>query len=144
MHDSYLTCLAFFAFLGYNIFGDNKNCDLDELVKHALKALSGCVSGDKELDVQGATVAIVGKVSGTWLSGITRSREVFKVLVYRGCTVNAEGEVQYDFRAHVPAGDFDVHVICGELLLTSLRDHSEDPRSMTDRYSGQQNADDSQ
>lgn len=32
-------------------------------MKHALKALSGCVTGDKELDVQGATIAIVGKVS---------------------------------------------------------------------------------
>ena len=35
---------------------------MDELVKHALKALSGCVTGDKELDAQGATLAIVGKV----------------------------------------------------------------------------------
>ena len=41
---------------------DAKNCDVDELVKHALKALSGCVTGDKELDAQGATLAIVGKV----------------------------------------------------------------------------------
>lgn len=40
-----------------------QNCDLDELVKHALKALSGCVTGDKELDAQGLTLAIVGKVS---------------------------------------------------------------------------------
>ena len=32
-------------------------------MKHALKALSGCVTGDKELDVQGVTIAIVGKVS---------------------------------------------------------------------------------
>lgn len=38
-----------------------ETCELDGLVKHALKALSGCVSGDKELDAQGATVAIVGK-----------------------------------------------------------------------------------
>lgn len=35
---------------------------MDELVKHALKALSGCVTGDKELDAQGATLAVVGKV----------------------------------------------------------------------------------
>ncbi|CAM9156917.1 unnamed protein product, partial [Laminaria digitata] len=40
---------------------DVKNCGVDELVKHALKALSGCVTGDKELDAQGATLAIVGK-----------------------------------------------------------------------------------
>lgn len=40
-----------------------QNCEVDELVKHALKALSGCVTGDKELDAQGATIAIVGKVS---------------------------------------------------------------------------------
>lgn len=40
-----------------------QNCAEDELVKHALKALSGCVTGDKELDAQGATIAIVGKVS---------------------------------------------------------------------------------
>lgn len=39
-----------------------QSCDLDELVKHALKALSGCVTGDKELDAQGLTLAIVGKV----------------------------------------------------------------------------------
>ncbi|CAM9315133.1 unnamed protein product, partial [Sphacelaria rigidula] len=42
-------------------FESFENCELDELVKHALKALSGCVSGDKELDAQGATLAIVGK-----------------------------------------------------------------------------------
>lgn len=41
---------------------DVQNCDVDALVKHALKALSGCVTGDKELDAQGATLAIVGKV----------------------------------------------------------------------------------
>lgn len=41
---------------------NGKNCELDGLVKHALKALSGCVTGDKELDAQGATLAIVGKV----------------------------------------------------------------------------------
>lgn len=40
-----------------------QTCDLDDLVKHALKALSGCVTGDKELDAQGLTLAIVGKVS---------------------------------------------------------------------------------
>lgn len=40
-----------------------QGCSEDELVKHALKALSGCVTGDKELDAQGATLAIVGKVS---------------------------------------------------------------------------------
>lgn len=39
-----------------------QSCDLDELVKHAMKALSGCVTGDKELDANGLTVAIVGKV----------------------------------------------------------------------------------
>ena len=39
-----------------------KECGVDELVKHALKALSGCVTGDKELDAQGATLAVVGKV----------------------------------------------------------------------------------
>lgn len=42
-------------------FEDFENCDVDALVKHALKALSGCVTGDKELDAQGATLAIVGK-----------------------------------------------------------------------------------
>eukprot|EP00903_Cladosiphon_okamuranus_P009030 g8635.t1 len=42
-------------------FEEFENCDLDELVKHALKALSGCVTGDKELDAQGCTIAIVGK-----------------------------------------------------------------------------------
>lgn len=42
-------------------FEEFESCDLDTLVKHALKALSGCVTGDKELDAQGATIAIVGK-----------------------------------------------------------------------------------
>ena len=42
-----------------------QDCDVDTLVKHALKALSGCVTGDKELDVKGATVAIVGKVNAS-------------------------------------------------------------------------------
>ncbi|CAN0156474.1 unnamed protein product [Scytosiphon promiscuus] len=42
-------------------FESFESCDLDELVKHSLKALSGCVTGDKELDAQGLTLAIVGK-----------------------------------------------------------------------------------
>jgi len=36
-------------------------CTLDELITHALKALSGCIQGDKELDKLNASVAIVGK-----------------------------------------------------------------------------------
>ncbi|CAM9527722.1 unnamed protein product, partial [Discosporangium mesarthrocarpum] len=38
-----------------------EECNEDELIKHALKALAGCVTGDKELDAQGATVSVVGK-----------------------------------------------------------------------------------
>mmetsp|Transcript_2772 Transcript_2772/g.3947 ORF Transcript_2772/g.3947 Transcript_2772/m.3947 type:complete len:259 (+) Transcript_2772:63-839(+) len=35
--------------------------DLDGMIKHALKALSGCIQGDKELDKFNASVAVVGK-----------------------------------------------------------------------------------
>lgn len=35
-------------------------CSRDDLIKHALKALSGTVSGDKTLDVKSASVGIVG------------------------------------------------------------------------------------
>lgn len=37
-----------------------KDLDLDELIKHALKALAGCVSGDKALDAASASIAVVG------------------------------------------------------------------------------------
>jgi len=37
-----------------------KAAPTDELCKHALKALAGCVSGDKELDAASASLAIVG------------------------------------------------------------------------------------
>jgi len=33
---------------------------VDDLVKHALRALAGCVAGDKELDAASASVAVVG------------------------------------------------------------------------------------
>jgi len=36
-------------------------CNLDELIKHAVKALASSLSGDSELDVKSASVAIVGK-----------------------------------------------------------------------------------
>mmetsp|Transcript_17021 Transcript_17021/g.22038 ORF Transcript_17021/g.22038 Transcript_17021/m.22038 type:complete len:275 (+) Transcript_17021:62-886(+) len=36
------------------------NLSLDELIKHALKALAGCVAGDKQLDAASASIAIVG------------------------------------------------------------------------------------
>lgn len=57
-------------------YPDGKNCNVDELVKHALKALSGCVTGDKELDAQGATVAIVGKVSASGSCQIAVDRAI--------------------------------------------------------------------
>ncbi|KAJ8599262.1 hypothetical protein CTAYLR_006230 [Chrysophaeum taylorii] len=37
-----------------------KYCDLDDLIKHALKALAGCVSSDKALDKASASLAVVG------------------------------------------------------------------------------------
>lgn len=36
-------------------------CDVEELVKHALKALSGCVQSDKTLDSKCASVAVVSR-----------------------------------------------------------------------------------
>ncbi|KAH8095698.1 threonine-type endopeptidase [Aureococcus anophagefferens] len=36
-----------------------KGCGVDELCKHALKGLAGCVAGDKELDAASASLAIV-------------------------------------------------------------------------------------
>lgn len=42
----------------YNEFED---CDLDALIMHALKALSGTVPDDKELDVQNVSIAVVGE-----------------------------------------------------------------------------------
>lgn len=38
-----------------------ENCSLDELIKHALKALAASLSGDTELDSQSASIAYVGK-----------------------------------------------------------------------------------
>jgi len=35
-------------------------CSVDELIKHALKALSGTVTGDKALDVKSASIGVVG------------------------------------------------------------------------------------
>ena len=35
-------------------------CSLDELIKHALKALSGTVSGEKALDTKSASIGVVG------------------------------------------------------------------------------------
>lgn len=37
-----------------------KDLELDDLIKHALKALAGCVAGDKALDAKSASLAIVG------------------------------------------------------------------------------------
>jgi 20S proteasome subunit alpha 6 len=42
-------------------FDNFASCSLDELIKHALKALAASLSGDTELDSQSATIAIVGK-----------------------------------------------------------------------------------
>lgn len=42
-------------------FQNFPTCSLDDLIKHALKALAASLSGDSELDCQSATVAIVGK-----------------------------------------------------------------------------------
>ena len=42
-------------------FENFENCSLDELIKHALKALSSTLAGDTELDTKSATIAIVGK-----------------------------------------------------------------------------------
>lgn len=41
----------------YESFND---CTLDELCKHALKALASSLSGDSELDVKNASLAVVG------------------------------------------------------------------------------------
>ncbi len=37
------------------------DCTEEELIKHALKALSGCISGDKELDTANTCVMVVGE-----------------------------------------------------------------------------------
>ena len=37
-----------------------KTASLDELIKHSLKALAGCVAGDKELDSASASLSIIG------------------------------------------------------------------------------------
>ena len=37
------------------------DCTPEELIKHGIKALSGCATGDKELDAQSVSVAIVGE-----------------------------------------------------------------------------------
>ncbi len=42
-------------------FENFANCSLDELIKHALKALAASLSGDTELDSQSASIAYVGK-----------------------------------------------------------------------------------
>lgn len=42
-------------------FANFSNCSLDDLIKHALKALAVSLSGDVELDAQSASIAFVGK-----------------------------------------------------------------------------------
>lgn len=42
-------------------FESFEGCSLDELIKHALKALAASLSGDTELDSQSASIAYVGK-----------------------------------------------------------------------------------
>jgi 20S proteasome subunit alpha 6 len=37
------------------------NCSVDDLIKHALKALASSLSGDVELDVKSVSVAVVGE-----------------------------------------------------------------------------------
>jgi 20S proteasome subunit alpha 6 len=37
------------------------HCDLDGLIKHALKALAGAVAADKELDCKSASIGVVGR-----------------------------------------------------------------------------------
>ena len=39
------------------------DCSLDELIKHALKALAASLSGDVELDAKSASIGVVGKDS---------------------------------------------------------------------------------
>jgi 20S proteasome subunit alpha 6 len=38
-----------------------ENCSVEELIKHALKALSFSLAGDAELDSKSASVAVVGE-----------------------------------------------------------------------------------
>ena len=42
-------------------FEGMRGCSRDELVRHAVKALHGCLEADKELDVLNTVVAVVGK-----------------------------------------------------------------------------------
>jgi 20S proteasome subunit alpha 6 len=37
------------------------NCSLDDLIKHALRALASTLAGDAELDTKSASIAVVGK-----------------------------------------------------------------------------------
>jgi 20S proteasome subunit alpha 6 len=41
-------------------FESFQDCTLDELIKHALKALATSLAGDSELDVKTASIAVVG------------------------------------------------------------------------------------
>ncbi len=43
------------------------DCGEEELIKHALKALSGCTPGDKELDTANTCVMVVGEVKSLQL-----------------------------------------------------------------------------
>lgn len=44
-----------------NEFEKFNDCSLDDLIKHAVKALASSLSGDSELDVKSASLAVVGK-----------------------------------------------------------------------------------
>lgn len=44
-----------------NHFATFDSCSLDDLIKHAVKALAASLSGDSELDVKSASLAIVGR-----------------------------------------------------------------------------------
>lgn len=42
-------------------FENFKDCSLDDLIKHALRALASTLAGDTELDTKSASIAVVGK-----------------------------------------------------------------------------------
>mmetsp|Transcript_30869 Transcript_30869/g.99597 ORF Transcript_30869/g.99597 Transcript_30869/m.99597 type:complete len:291 (+) Transcript_30869:79-951(+) len=64
-------------------FDSFKTLQVDDLIKHALRALAGCVAGDKELDAASASVAVVGRGDdGSTTTGVSKILEDDQIQPY--------------------------------------------------------------
>jgi 20S proteasome subunit alpha 6 len=79
-------------------FDSFPDCSLDDLIKHALKALSASLAGDAELDVSNASIAVVGADQAFI---VIEGAEIQKYLD----AVEVEGEAEMDQEAELENPD---------------------------------------